>query len=129
MIKTRTALLILLALSAITAAQNKFRDDKGPDLRGKWPTIMTLYVLQDAGLLDSKLIDPSRTETTLLGSETVGKNLWNQFYFVSFRMRNGSTVQAIARVNASPIKDMRSGPVVYVISKILNPEGKPLPGQ
>jgi hypothetical protein len=127
MVKSRILLIISLMLRGSVGGQFKPENDKGPDLIGSWPTTMTLRVLEDAGLVDAGQIDPSGTETAQVGSEKVGKNLWSQLYFVRFRLRTGNTVQAIAAVNTSTAADMRSGPVVYVVSKILNPEGKPEP--
>lgn len=129
MAKTRILLLISLMLCVSSAAQFKSEDNKGPNLSGSWPTTMTLRVLQDAGLIDAGQIDSSGTQTVRLGSEKVGKNLWHQFYFVRFRLRTGNTVEAIAVIDASTVADMRSGPAVYVVSKVLNPDGKPLPAQ
>jgi hypothetical protein len=51
--------------------------------------------------------------------------LWNQIYFVRFKLRTGKTVEAIARISASSVPDMRGGPVVYVVSKVLQPEPEP----
>ena len=88
---------------------------------------MTLHVLQDGGLVDAGQIDESGTQTERLASEKVGKYLWNQIYFVRFKLRTGKTVEAIVRVSASSVADMTSGPVVYVVSKVLQPEGKEVP--
>jgi hypothetical protein len=127
MTKLGTVMCILLMLCAPIATQSNSGDGRGPDLSGNWPTTMTLGVLKDAGLVDVGQVDSSGTQTVRLASEKVGKNLWNQFYFVKFKLRTGGTVEAIAGINESKNVDMRSGPVVYVVSKVLQPEGKPEP--
>jgi hypothetical protein len=88
---------------------------------------MTLGVLQHARLIDEGQIDRASTSTMRISSERVGRNLWHQAYFVRYKLKIGRTIQAIAVVDASPIADMRSGPIVYVISQVLQPEGKPEP--
>lgn len=122
-------LFLLFVVCLSSAGQSSFGDDKGPNLSGSWPTSLTLNVLQGGGLLDAGQIDESGTRAERLASEKVGKDLWNQIYFVRFKLRTGKTVEAIARVSASSAPDMRSGPVVYVVSRVLQPEGKPEPVQ
>jgi hypothetical protein len=82
---------------------------------------------KDAAVVGEGQIDPTQTRTARLASEKIGENLWNQIYLVSFELRTGGTVEAIARVSASTDANMRSGPAVYVVSKVLNPEGKTEP--
>jgi hypothetical protein len=57
----------------------------------------------------------------------LNKHFWNQVYFVQFKLRTGETVEAIASVTASWVRDGNSGPVVYFVSRVLQPEGKPEP--
>lgn len=129
MAKLKSMLFFSLVICVSAASQSSSGSDKGPNLSGGWPTSLTLLVLQDGGLVDAGQIDESGTQTEQLASEKVGKNLWNQIYFVRFKLRTGKAVEAIARVSASSVPDMRSGPVVYVVSKVLQPEGKPGPAQ
>jgi hypothetical protein len=129
MAKLKSMLFLSFTLCLSGASQSKSGDDRGPNLRGSWPTTMTLHVLRDEGLVDAAQIDESGTQTERLASEKVGNDLWNQIYFVRFKLRTGKTVEAIARVSASSDADMRSGPVVYVVSKVLQPEGKAVPPQ
>jgi unsaturated rhamnogalacturonyl hydrolase len=103
--------------------------NNGPDLSGSWPTAMTLGVLQDDGLIPKGEIDPASVWTTRLASEPVGKDMWSQDYFVQVKLRSGDTVRAIAQINCSPLPDLNMGPVVYVVSKVLQPEGKPEPSK
>lgn len=125
--KIRMASVAIFVLCTYAAAQPKPDSRKGPDLSESWPTTMTLRVLQDAGLIDEGQIDRASTSTTRISSEQVGKNLWEQVYFVRYKLKSGRTIQAIAIVDASPNTDMKSGPVVYVVSQVLQPEGKPGP--
>ena len=127
MTKLCVVLLVSLMLCISSATKSNPGDDRGPDLSGNWPTTMTLAVLQHAGLADERLIDSSGTRTVRLASEKVGKNLWHQVYFVRFKLRTGGTVEAIAIIDDSTVADMRSGPAVYVVSKVLQPEGKATP--
>jgi unsaturated rhamnogalacturonyl hydrolase len=101
----------------------------GPDLSGSWPTTMTVAVLQDEGLVPKGFIDPALISKTRLASELVGEDLWNQIYIVRIKQVSGESVQAIANINCSSIQDMNMGPVVYLVSKVLQPEGKPEPAK
>src|SRR5204863_418264 len=49
-----------------------------------------------------------------------------QLYLVTFFLRNGEKAEAIAERDESPI-DEESGLAVYVVSKVLQPDGKPVP--
>ncbi|MGC2832283.1 MAG: hypothetical protein WB627_02670 [Candidatus Acidiferrum sp.] len=127
MTKLRVVLLISLALVLAVATKSNSRDDRGPDLSGKWPTTMTAKVLQNESLLDPRQI--VSTWTRRLASERTAKDVWTQVYFVQFKLHTGNTVVAIALVDESPAPDMRGGPLVYVVSKVLQPDGKPTPAQ
>jgi hypothetical protein len=90
---------------------------------------MTMEVLEDAGFFQLKEIDETATQTQRLASEHLSRYMWHQLYFVTFRLRNGGTVSAILDIDYSPIADMNMGPIVYAISKTLQPEGKPEPAK
>ncbi|MGD0938406.1 MAG: hypothetical protein ABR905_01755 [Terracidiphilus sp.] len=90
---------------------------------------MTLSVLQDEGLIPSGQIITTATWTDRLVSERLGKHMWHQLYLVRYKLPSGEEVSAIADIDYSPMPDMNMGPVVYVVSKILQPEGKPEPRQ
>ena len=124
MTRLGTVMCIVLMLCAPAATQSN-SDDRGPDLSGSWPTTMTLEVLKEAGLVDAGQIDSTWTDR--LASERSHKHVWHQLYLVQFKMHTGSTVEAIAVIEESTMADMRSGPVVYVVSKVLQPEGKAEP--
>lgn len=84
-------------------------------------------VLEDAGLFQRNAVDETATQTRRLASERLSKYMWHQLYLVTIKLRNGDSVSAIADIDYSPIEDMNMGPVVYVISKTLQPEGKQEP--
>ena len=116
---------VLLACALLCATEVVHAKDKlGPDLSGSWPTTMTMAVLANAGFFQQKEVDETATQTRRLASEHLSKYLWHQLYFVSFRLKNGDTVSAIADIDYSPIADMNMGPVVYAVSNALQPEGK-----
>jgi hypothetical protein len=46
---------------------------------------------------------------------------------VRFKLRTGTTLEAIAGIDESTVADVRSGPVVYIVSKVLQPDGKAEP--
>ncbi len=114
-------LFLLLVLSVPMGAQS---ESHGPDCSASksWPTMMTLTHLKNAGLLDPKQIDPSKTTTVRLASERTGKNLWHQVYHVSFTTKSGEAVDAIAVHDASSEECSMSGVDVFVISKHLGPK-------
>jgi len=111
----------MLAVSASTAAQSLPNRTNGPDCGGSghWAAMMTLVHMKNAGLIKPQDIDPSKTRTERLASEKIGKDLWHQVYLVSFTMKSGETVQAIAVHDASNEECSMSGADVFVISKHL----------
>jgi hypothetical protein len=85
---------IICALMCATAVgQNKSKDKLGPDLSGSWPTTMARGVLEDVGLFKHEDVDETATRTRRLASERMSKYMWNQLYFVTFKLRSGNTVR------------------------------------
>jgi hypothetical protein len=129
----RHAWIACVLLCAVGFRQNKSKGKLGPDLSGSWPTTMTRTVLEDAGLFHHDDVVESGTRTSRLGSEPERLSnhmlVWHQLYAVTFELRTGLTVSAIAEIDYSPLADMNMGPRVYVISKVLQPEGKPEPAK
>ncbi len=123
----RTVWIACVLLFATAEGQCKSKDKLGPDLSGSWPTTMTMMALEDAGVLQHTEVDVTATRTRRLASERLSKYMWHQLYFVTFRLNNGDTVSAIADIDYSPIADMNMGPIVYAVSKTLQPDGKPEP--
>jgi hypothetical protein len=64
-------------------------------------------------------IDFTKTKTTRLASEKVGKDLWHQVYFVTFFKRSGDRIQAIVLHDASSEECSMTGVDVYVVSRVL----------
>ncbi len=118
--------LVIAILGLTTAAIADAPSDKshGPDCSGSWPTTMALVHMKNAGLLDGKDLDGSKTKTVRIASEKTGKDLWHQVYDVKFLKKSGEPLEAIAIHDASLEECSMSGVEVLVVSKHLNPEGK-----
>jgi hypothetical protein len=86
-------------LCATGVGQCKSKDKLGPDLSGSWPTSTTMGVLEDAGFFQHKEVDETATQTRRLASERLSKYMCHQLYFVTFRLKNGITVSAIADID------------------------------
>jgi hypothetical protein len=113
----RLLIALLLVVSVPSAAQSLRTN--GPDCSGGWPTNMAQASLKNAGALNNEEIDFTRTKTTRLASEKVGKDLWHQVYFVTFFKRSGDSVQAVVVHDASIEECSMTEVQVYVVSKIL----------
>lgn len=88
---------------------------------------MTIEVLENAGLFRAEDVDSAGVWTTRMASERQNKYMWHQLYSLRVKLKSGKTVSAIADINCSSDPDMNMGPVVYVVSTVLQPEGKPEP--
>jgi hypothetical protein len=112
-------LLIALLMIAALNADAQSAKTNGPDCGGGWPTNMAQATLKNAGLLNNMEIDFTKTKTTRLASEKVGKDLWHQVYFVTFFKRSGDRIQAIVVHDASSEECSMTGVDVYVVSRVL----------
>lgn len=113
----RLLIVLLLVVTVNAAAQSP--KAHGPDCSGGWPTNMAQASLKNAGLLENKEIDFTKTTTTRLASEKVGNDRWHQVYFVTFFRRSGDKIQAIVVHDASIEECSMTGARVYVVSKLL----------
>ena len=109
--------LVFLALvSATTAAGTGSPICAGPE---GWPTAMAFVHLKNAGLTSNDKLDFTKTRTTLLASERIGKDLYRQVHDVVFTEKSGGTIEVITRNNASSEECSMSGVEVFVVSKHL----------
>jgi len=86
-------LLIAFLLLVTVRATAQSSQMHGPDCSGSWPTNMAQAALKNAGLLNNKEVDFTKTKTTRLASEKVGTDLWHQVYFVTFFKRSADKIQ------------------------------------
>ncbi|MFZ0912559.1 MAG: hypothetical protein WBQ76_15225 [Candidatus Korobacteraceae bacterium] len=122
----KVLLFFALVVSLPAASQSLSEKVHGPDCSGpgSWPTMMTLVHMKNAGMINPREIDPSKTKTVRLASEKISKDLWHQVYHVAFTMKSGEVIDAIAVHDASDGECSMSGVDVFVISKHLPPEGR-----
>ena len=80
---------------------------------------MTFVHLKNAGLVDNRSIDSSKTKTVRLASERIGKDLWHQVYQVEFTKTSGETIDAIAIHDASEEECSMTGVDVFLVSRHL----------
>ena len=117
-------LFLMLALSVSTVAQSVPDKHHGPDCSGAgdWAAGTTLAAMKNADLINPGKIDPPKTKIVRLASERIGKDLWHQVYLVSFTMKSGEIIQAIAVHDASNEECSMTSADVFVISKHLGSE-------
>ena len=89
---------------------------KGPDCHS-WPMNMSEVWLQNAGIVDIKNLDESKTKITLLASEKKAKGLYTQIYHFIFYDEKGNTYEIITKNDASYEECSMTAADVYLISK------------
>ena len=92
---------------------------KGPDC-DSWPMNMSEVWLQNAGIVDIKNLDESKTKITLLASEKKAKDLYTQIYHFIFYDKKGNTYEIITNSDASYEECSMSDVDVYLISKLIS---------
>ena len=80
---------------------------------------MAFVQLKNAGLIYSETTDFSKTRTTRVASEKIGKDLYRQVHHITFVEKSGTPIEVIAVNNASHEECSMSGVEVYVISSRL----------
>lgn len=121
----KTLLLFVVLVASIPGiAQFRTVEGHGPDCSGGWPTNMAFVHLKNAGLADNYSIDFSKTKTVRLASEKIDKDLWHQVYRVTFTKKSGDAIDTIAIHDASLEECSMKGVEVFVVSRVLNAEGK-----
>jgi hypothetical protein len=117
----RTVLMLLFILIAVGASGQFFVGSERESL-----VAGTLGALEAEGLIHAGQANPAKTWISQLTSQKLGSRRSRQIYFVQFLLSNGENVDAIAVRTKSPIPE-ESGLVVYVVSKVLQPDGKAVP--
>ena len=111
---TAIAFFVLLVVPGRAAA-------KDPDCPS-WPTNMAFVHLKNAGLTNNYVTDPSKATAVRLASEKIGKDLYQQVYFITFKVKSGKNIKVITRSEASSEECSMSGVDVYVVSQRLGGE-------
>ena len=85
-----------------------------------WPMNMSEVWLQNAGIVDIKNLDESKTKSTLLASEKKAKGLYTQIYHFIFYDKKGNIYEIITNSDASYEECSMSDVDVYLISKLIS---------
>ena len=89
---------------------------KGPDC-DSWPMNISEGWLKNAGIVDIKDLDESKTKITLLASEKKAKGLYTQIYHFIFYDSIGNSYETITNNDASYEECSMSGVDVYLIPR------------
>jgi hypothetical protein len=122
--KMRLTLLvsfICIGPLALVNAQNRTKAPGAQDIIAG-----TIGALETEGLLHAEQVDKTQTWIEQKASQKLSKRRSRQIYFVEVFLRDGARIEAIAVRDNSSIEE-ESGLVIYVVSKILQPDGKPVP--
>jgi hypothetical protein len=94
---------------------------KDPDCTGvdQWPTAMAFVYLKNAGITDNNKLDFTKTKTTRLASEKIGKDLYRQIHQIKFSEKNGNVLEVITINDVSNEECSMSGVDVFVVNKHL----------
>ncbi len=114
---------IAVALAMLSAgAWSKDPDCTSPEA---WPAGMALTHLKNAGMLDDRSIDATRTTVRVLASEPIGKNRFRQVHLVQFARKSGEPVAAITVNEVSREECSMSNVDVYVVASKLGDYSSP----
>jgi hypothetical protein len=121
------SLTVALALTALGQVHREAKNlsESDPD---RSISTGTLSALQADGIIDAAKAVPTKTWMHQLAMQKLGEGRMRQMYLVMFSLSNGAEVQAIAQKDVSAVPE-QSGLVVYVVSKILQPDGKAVPAR
>jgi len=122
----RMGLALLVSLVCIGPlllmhAQNKTKVPDSHDILAG-----TIGALETEGLLHAEQVDTTKTSIELGASQKLSKRKSRQIFFVHVVLRDSANIEAIAVGDNSSIAE-ESGLVVYVVAKVLQPDGKPVP--
>jgi hypothetical protein len=118
---TLSVILICIGPLVLVHAKNKTKAPGAQDILAG-----TIGALETEGLLHAEQVDAAKTSIEQLASQKLSKRRSRQTYLVHVVLRGGENIDAFAvRANSSIAEE--SGLIVYVVSKILQPDGKPVP--
>jgi hypothetical protein len=113
--------LVCIGPLLLVHAQNKTKAPGAQDILAG-----TVGALETEGLLHAEQVDKSKTSIEQKASQKLSKRRSRQIFFVHIVLHDGAKTDAIAmRDNSSMVEE--SGLVIYVVSKVLQPDGKPVP--
>ena len=112
----RSALIVIAFLALPLCVSAKDPDCTGPN---RWPANMAFVHLKNAGATNNDQLDFSKTHSSRVASEKIGKDLFRQVHLVTFAKKNGGTIEVLTVSDASH-EECSMGPVdVFLISKHL----------
>lgn len=83
---------------------------------GNYAASMAFALMKNAGLVTNENIDFTATTVIQVASEKIGKDLYRQVHLVTYRLKSGKSVSAIAVNNASHSECSETGVKLYVVS-------------
>jgi hypothetical protein len=115
--------MIRLILSMLITLYFSPVKEKHPDCTCNdcWPASMAYVHLKDADLAGPQTLDFKKTKVKRLASEKIGDDLYRQIHLVTFKEKNGGTINVITVSDASFEECSMSDVEVYVVSRKLNP--------
>lgn len=78
---------------------------------------MAFVHLKNAKYTDNEKLDFTKTKTTRLASEQIGKNLYRQVHHITFIEKSGNRIEAITINDASNEECSMTGVDVYVVKE------------
>lgn len=122
----KLSLMFLVSLICICLLVQAHARDKAKDPGAHDILAGTIGALESEGLLHAEQIDAAKTSIEQLASQNLNKRRSRQTYLVHVVLRDSANIEAIAVRDNSSIAE-ESGLIVYVVSKVLQPDGKPVP--
>jgi hypothetical protein len=81
---------------------------------------MAFALMKNAGLLTNDNVDFNATNVAQIASEKIGKDLYRQVHLVTYRLKSGDSVTAIAVNDASHSECSETGVKLYVVGTTLS---------
>ena len=114
--RIHSAVFALLLISPVTAATAKAPDCSGPD---RYPTSEAYVYLKNAGLLGPDANDFDHTETKVIASQRIGRDLWRQVFRVTFPLKSGNKLETIVVSDTSAEECSMGTLQIFLVSKRL----------